>query len=284
MKSMTGYAALDAPGRRWELRSVNARGLDLRLRLPEVPGLEPLVRGALASVAQRGNVTLSLRLGEADAMLPSLDEAALARALDAVAAVQEAASSRDIALTADRATDLMALRGVFDARDAGPGLTPEEAKADLARLIAEFDADRAREGAGLHALLTAQVDAIAAVVAQATDLAPVRAAHQRETFEAALARLGTAADDAKLTTEIAALAIKSDITEELDRLRLHIDAARALLAEAAPVGRRLDFLTQEFNREANTLCAKAGMAAMTALGLELKAGIDRLREQVQNVE
>ncbi len=285
MRSMTGYAALDAPGRRWELRSVNARGLDLRLRLPDIAGLEPLVRNVLGPVAVRGTVTLSLRLGDGIVTsVPALDPAALDRALDAVAAVRAAAASREIGLIADRATDVMALRGVFETRDAGPTLSLQAAADDLTRLLAEFGADRAREGTGLRAILSRQIDEIGDLVARATALAPERAAHQSAVFGAALARLGPAAADAGVASEIAALAIRADVTEELDRLRLHVDAARALLTEEGPVGRRLDFLTQEFNREANTLCAKAGMAALTTLGLEMKSVIDRMREQVQNVE
>ncbi|MFO6463170.1 YicC/YloC family endoribonuclease [Jannaschia sp. KMU-145] len=281
MKSMTGYAALDRDGRRWEIRSVNARGLDLRLRLPDVAGLEPPIRAAVAGVAARGNVTLALRLSDSGAGAARLDAAGLDRALAALADVEARA---DLPLAPVTAADILSLRGVWEAGEAAPPAL-SVLTADLAELVAAFAADRAREGAALHALLAARVDEIAALTDAAADLAPARAAHQAEALHAALGRLtGAAMDDARIASEIAALAIKSDITEEIERLRTHVAAARTLLAEDAPVGRRLDFLTQEFNREANTLCSKSGMPELTTIGLDLKAAIDRLREQVQNVE
>nr|WP_092778514.1 YicC/YloC family endoribonuclease [Jannaschia pohangensis] len=283
---MTGYAARDADGRRWELRSVNARGLDLRLRLPEVPGLEPAARAALSGVVARGNLTLSLRLGEGEGgAVPRLDPDALAAALAVIAEVQAAAEAAGQLLAPQSATDILSVRGVYETRPATDGLTLAELQADLTDLIAAFDADRAREGAGLRQVLADQIAEIADLTERAAHLAEARADHMAETFRAALARLRDAQiDEAKLAQDIAALAIKADITEEIDRLRLHVTAARDLLTTKGPVGRKLDFLTQEFNREANTLCSKANMAEMTTLGLALKAVIDRLREQVQNVE
>ena len=287
---MTGYAALDAEGRRWDIRSVNARGFDLRLRLPDAPaGLEPMVREAVAAVVARGNVTVSLRIGTGAEGLPSLNAAGLERALEAIETVEAAAAARGLAMTPATPAQILGLRGIWDSGDSAGDLTLRTARDEVATLLREFDADRAREGAGLHAVLAAQVAEIAALTQAATDLAPARAAHGAETFRAAVARLtdaasGAALDPDRVAQEIAALAVKSDITEELDRLRTHVAAAEALLATEGPVGRRLDFLTQEFNREANTLCSKAGMAELTAIGLDLKAVIDRLREQVQNVE
>ncbi|WGH78799.1 YicC/YloC family endoribonuclease [Jannaschia ovalis] len=282
MKSMTGYAALDRDGRRWELRSVNARGLDLRLRLPEVAGLEPAARAALGAVAARGGVTLSLRLGgEAAGAAPRLDLAGLDRALDALSQVAARATQP---LAPVSAAQILGLRGVWEAGEADP--PPLDALvAALGELTTAFAADRAREGAALRAVLAEQVDEIAALTDRARALGAARADHMAEAFRAALARVAEAGlDERRVATEIAALAVKADIAEELDRLDAHVAAARALLDETKPAGRRLDFLTQEFNREANTLCSKAQMTEMTEIGLALKAVIDRLREQVQNVE
>ncbi|WP_055663750.1 YicC family protein [Jannaschia seosinensis] len=282
---MTGYAALDAHGRRWELRSVNARGLDLRVRLPDVSGLEPRARTALSVVAARGSLTLSLRMDDAGGGEgPALDEAALSRALEALARIRAAARNADVMLAEDRATDLLSLRGVWEAR-AGEAAPLTVLEGEMAELIAAWDADRVREGAGLRDVLTVQIDEIGALAERAAELAPARAEHIAAGFRDAIARVRDAGmDEARVAQEIAALAVKADVTEEIDRLRLHVDAARKLLGEDAPVGRRLDFLSQELIREANTLCAKAGMAKMTTIGLALKAVIDRLREQVQNVE
>ena len=285
MMSMTGYAALDRDGRRWEMRSVNARGLDLRLRLPELPGLEPAARAAVAAVVARGNVTLSLRLGGGGAASrPRLDPAALEAVLATLAQIRAAAEARDYTLAPDRPSDILALGGLTE-RDPDHDLTPEMAMADLADLTAAFAADRAREGAGLLGLLAGLLDEIEALTTRAADLAEARRDHIEAGFHAAVARLRDAdLDRARFAHEVAALAVRADVTEELDRLRLHVAAGRDLLAVEAPVGRRLDFLAQEFNREANTLCAKANMPEMTSIGLALKTIIDRLREQVQNVE
>ncbi|MCK0166381.1 YicC family protein [Jannaschia sp. S6380] len=286
MKSMTGYAALDRDGRRWELRSVNARGLDIRLRLPDLPGLEPAARAAIAKVAARGSVTLSLRTGEAEAEpVPTLDPAALDAAIAALAEVRAMSEARGLPLASDAAANILALRGVFEMRDASRRPTLEDAQRDLAELTAAFDADRRREGKALRGVLDGQLDRIAALTADAVKLAGARGDHIAETFRAAMARIvDQGLDEARVRQDVATLAIKADLTEELDRLSVHVAAARDLLAAEGPVGRRLDFLTQEFNREANTLCSKANMAEMTTIGLDLKSEIDRLREQVQNVE
>ena len=292
MRSMTGYAALDVPGRRWELRSVNGRGLDLRLRLPERPaGLEAAAREAVGAVAARGNVTLTLRVGGEDAgpRAAVLDPDALDAALDALARVAEAAATKGVDVVAPSAADVLTLRGVWETRADAESPAIEVLTAELAPLVAEFDAARAREGAALKRVLAGQVDAIAALADRVEALLPERAAAQADALRAAFARLAAAvpeaeATDARIAAEVATLAVRADVAEELDRLRAHVAAARDLLAADGPVGRRLDFLTQEFNREANTLCAKSGHAELTAIGLELKTVIDRLREQVQNVE
>jgi uncharacterized protein (TIGR00255 family) len=289
---MTGFAALDAPAgegapaRRWEIRSVNARGLDIRTRLPEVAGLEALVRAEVAAAAGRGNVTIALRLGDGESgPAPAIDGAGLEAALSALAQVEARAAEAGLGLAPSRATDLLSLRGVFELREAAvpPGL--DLCRADLARLLSDWTEMRALEGAELRRACAAHLDGIEAQVAAAEALGPARAAHQSRVLEEALGRISGAQVDAeRVAQEVALLAVRGDVTEELDRLRAHLAAARGLLDGEGPVGRRLDFLTQEFNREANTLCAKAQMSELTAAGLELKTLIDRLREQVQNVE
>jgi uncharacterized protein (TIGR00255 family) len=290
---MTGFAAREgaAAGWRWswELRSVNGRGLDIRLRLPDWPAdLERPVRALLQSAAGRGNVTLSLKLGreEGDAAL-ALNAAALERVLDVVAEVEARALDRDLGLAPTRAADILALRGVLDA--SGAAEDPAELRAallaDAEPLIAEFREMRGAEGASLDAVLRGQVDAIEAGIAAARALLDTRAEAAAQAFRDALGRIaGADVDEARVAQEIAVLAVKSDISEELDRLDAHVAAARDLLDGAGPKGRKLDFLTQEFNREANTLCSKAGHAELTRVGLDLKHTIDQMREQVQNVE
>ncbi len=296
MRSMTAFAS----GRgtfgefdwSWDLRSVNARGLDLRLRAPDwIAGLETGLRKRLGAALERGSVTVSLRLGrEAGAAGLAVDEAQLDAVLTALVAVEERALARGMTLAPSRAADVLAQRGVLDtprdeAADSGP-LAAAVLK-DFETVLAGFLEMRAREGAALHAVLTGQVDRIAALTEAAAGAVDARREAAAEAFRAALARVADGAvsvDADRVAQEIAVLAVKSDVTEELDRLRAHVAAARELLAAEGAVGRKLDFLTQEFNREANTLCAKSQHTDLTRIGLELKAVIDQLREQVQNVE
>ncbi len=181
------------------------------------------------------------------------------------------------------------MRGVVEAEVAAPtentGLIAELVRAAAAVFAALAEA-RAVEGAALARVLAAQLDRVAALVAAARETAEGRAAKSgallRERLEAVLAVIPV--DEARLAQELAVIAVKADVSEELDRLEAHVDAARGMIAGAGPVGRKLDFLMQEFNREANTLCSKAGAADLTAIGLELKVVVDQMREQVQNVE
>ena len=308
VNSMTGFAQRDgslalAAGEArwsWDIRAVNGRGLDLRLRLPDgVEGLEPAVRAALGAALARGSVSLSLRLirPEAGAALRVVPEA-LAAALAALQTVEAEAARQGVSLVPSSAVELMGLRGVLDS-SGNEGAEETEAAAaeaaalksallaDLAALISDLAASRAGEGARIGAVLATQTERIAALVAEARQEAEARRPAAAAALREALARvLETAqtADPGRLEQELALIAVRQDVSEELDRLEAHVAAARALLADAAPVGRKLDFLMQEFNREANTLCSKAQSPALTRIGLDLKVAIDQMREQVQNVE
>ncbi|MPL73690.1 uncharacterized protein (TIGR00255 family) [Rhodobacter sp. 140A] len=293
--SMTGFAARQGGGLghdwAWEIRSVNGKGFDLRPRLPDVEGLEAAVRAAVAAVAARGNISLTLRLARSEgAEGLRLSEPGLQAALTALARVEAAAGERGLALAPTRAADLLALRGVIEQgapEIADPAALRAALLADLAPLLDDFAAMRAAEGAQIGAVIAAQIDRIAALTEAAAEAAEARRPETAAALQAALARVLDAApgaDPQRVTQELAMLAVKADVTEEVDRLRAHVRAARALLAEAGPVGRKLDFLTQEFVRESNTLCSKSGSTALTAIGLDLKAVIDQMREQIQNVE
>lgn len=296
---MTGFAASQntfeiegvAFTAQWDLRSVNGRGLDLRLRLPDwLDGLEPQLRKRAGETLKRGNVSVSLKLARIDSReTPRLNQSALAAAVAMVLDVEAEAAGQGLHLAPITAADLLAIRGVTgqEAESIDPAPIVENLVAQVAPLLAALDQSRRAEGDALRAILTAQVNDVEVLVAQATALADDRRIAQAESLKAALERIGAAAaqaDPARLEQELALLAIKSDITEELDRLRAHVATARALLGDPEPVGRRLDFLTQEFNREANTLCSKAQHAGLTRIGLDLKTVIDQMREQVQNVE
>lgn len=295
MRSMTAFAS----GRggfgdhewAWDLRSVNARGLDLRLRVPDwVAGLETGLRKRLGEALQRGSVTLALRLGrEAGGGGLAVDLAQLDAVLDALGVVEARARARGMELAPSRAADILSQRGILEAPREDEDTAPlaRAILRDFETVLADFLAMRDREGAALHAVLSAQVDRIAALTAEAAGAVEARRDAAAEAFRAALARVtegAATADPDRVAQEIAMLAVKGDVTEELDRLGAHVAAARDLLAAEGAVGRRLDFLTQEFNREANTLCSKSQNTELTRIGLELKAVIDQLREQVQNVE
>ncbi len=290
--SMTGYATAEGAAadqrRVWEIRSVNARGLDIRLRLPEGLGaLEAPLRKLLSERLARGSVNLSLRLSRAeDGGSPAIDPTALEAALAALARVRAAAEAQGMAMAHPSPADILALRGVTDA--AGPADAPDAGTLlqEAARLLDAFAEMRLAEGAQLARILDAQLDRIAALTEAAVGAAAARGDRQAETFRANVAKLleTTDLDEDRIAQELALLAVKSDVTEEIDRLRAHVSAARALLAAGGPIGRKLDFLMQEFNREANTLCSKSGDAKLTAIGLDLKLAIDQTREQVQNVE
>ena len=290
LASMTGFGR--AAGERggtawtWELRSVNGRGLDLRLRVPGgLDALEPALREDAAGPLARGNVSATLTLKRDETPRVAPDPAMLEQVLR----LAQELAGRIPGAPAPRAETLLALPGVL--RPVQAGLDEAGETALRAELRAGFRAAldglvqaRRAEGARLAQVLTTLIDEIAALTDAAAAEAATQPMRQRDRMLAALADLQTTIPEERLAQEVALLAQRSDVREEIDRLHAHVGAARALLAEGARVGRKLDFLVQEFVREANTLCSKSTTAKLTALGLDLKAAIERLREQVQNVE
>ena len=295
VNSMTGFAARKgaAPGLdwAWDLRSVNGKGYDLRLRLPEgIAGLEAAVRGEVGRGVTRGNVSLTLKLArviEADAL--RVNTGALASVLAALHVVEDAAVEANLRLAPTTGADLLALRGVLESgsADGDTAVLLAALLADLPGLLADFARARAAEGTALTTILADQVTRIAALAATARTQAEARRPQIAATLRSNLARVidnSDGVDPSRVAMELAMLAVKADVTEELDRLEAHVTAAGALLDDAAPIGRKLDFLMQDFMREANTLCSKAASADLTRTGLDLKVVIDQMREQVQNVE
>jgi uncharacterized protein (TIGR00255 family) len=289
---MTGYArgeGAHGPWRWiWEARSVNGRGLELRFRLP--PGFD-FVEADLRRAAQkslgRGNVSVSLNLASENAGAAFvINETALAAALAAMRQIETA-----IDCERPRPEGVLALRGVVETGETG---LDEEARTGLGKaLVASFRETvsalrkaRDAEGASLLSVLSAQLARIDALVAEAQAAAENAPKLLRDRLQAQIADLLSRddIDQARLAQEAALLAVKADVREELDRLGAHLEAANALLKDKEPIGRRFDFLVQEFNREANTLCAKAPDMALKKIGLDLKTVIDQVREQVQNIE
>ncbi|MBO6776070.1 MAG: YicC family protein [Marinibacterium sp.] len=293
--SMTAFAsARGASGPwnwAWELRSVNARGLDLRLRVPDwLEGLEAGLRADLGKALNRGSVTLSLKLTRLDdSGQVQINARVLSDVLAAMAQVEDAAMEQGVTLAPSNASDVLQLRGVLDTgpTDVDPAPLVKELRALLQTLLTDFLSMRASEGAALAEILGTQIDTIETLTTQAAALAEDRSAAMEDTLRANLTRVMENVADTdpdRVAQELALIAVKADVTEEIDRLRAHVTAARELMQSAGPVGRKLDFLMQEFNREANTLCSKSQNRDLTNVGLELKAVIDQMREQVQNVE
>jgi uncharacterized protein (TIGR00255 family) len=291
--SMTGFAeahgSRDGARWRWEVKSVNGRGLDVRLRMP--PGFDEIESPARTIAAERfrrGSIQASLTFDSSESARGlKIDPAALA---SAVRIAREVAA--DTGLEPARVDGLLALKGVIVQEDALPLEAPERGRRDAAileTLATAFDAlarGRSGEGQKLLAVLTAQIGEIEALTKQAAACAAAQPALLRDKLAAQIKDMlaaGTIPDE-RLAQEVALLAVKADIREELDRLRAHVQEARTLLGAGEAVGRKLDFLSQEFNREANTLCSKSSDIALTRIGLALKAAIDQFREQAQNVE
>ncbi len=284
--SMTGFARsqghLGPWAFAWELKSVNAKGLDLRLRAPpHFDAVEIKARALLSSRLARGSVFANLTAKRAE------EEGAVR--------VNRAALDR---LLAHANLGPASLDGLLNVRGVIEVVEPEDDEAQraelektvLAALESALDAllsSRREEGAALAAVLNDRLRRIAALAAEADALPARRPEAMRERLAQQIARLMENAegfDPVRLHQEAVLLAVKADIREELDRLKAHVESAQKLLAEGGPVGRRLDFLSQELGRESNTLCAKSNDPGLTAIGLELKIEVEQLREQVQNLE
>ena len=287
-QSMTGFGAAGGSAEgyvwRWEVRSVNARGLDIRLRTPDwIDGLEIEARKALTSAFSRGSLTAQLKIdGDGDGQ----GDAQIAAALARVAEVEAQAAALGVSVVPTSAADILAMRPA--ASDASEHMEPLRSVliASLEEAIGGVREAREAEGSALDEILHAHIAEIEGLTADAKRAEAAAREARREALRDAMRHVleTVPADEGRLEQELALIAVKSDIAEEIDRLGAHISASRALLASDEPSGRKLDFLTQELNREANTLCSKASSTELTEIGLALKAVIDRVREQVRNVE
>ena len=289
--SMTGFARAqgEAPGTSWiwEVKSVNGRALDLRLRLaPGFDAVEPELRAALAQRFRRGNISANLSLSRTTAPALRVNREALSQL---VALINELTG--EVEAAPPRLDGLLALRGVVETvENEDEAVVEARRQAVLAGWSAALDqlaAARADEGARIGALLKSQLDEMAVLAAAAEGCAAAQPAAIRErlrTMLANLADLMPSMPEERVAQEVALLATRSDIREEIERLRAHIEQASELLQQDEAVGRRLDFLCQELNREANTLCSKSTDIELTRTGLSLKAVIEQFREQVQNIE
>lgn len=292
LSGMTGFGRVEGAQDDWtwavEARSVNGRNLDVRFRGP--PGFESLERTARDGAQvrfQRGQITIGLQAKRAESQAQvRINLEQVERYLDATQDLVRQGRAAPPSLDG-----LLALRGVIEVAEAEPDLeamarVEAAMAASIGAALDDLKLARDAEGVALSGVLGGLTERIAVLTGQAEALA----GEQPEVLKARFARrmaelIGDPAGlEERIVQEAAGMAVKADVREELDRLGGHVESARGLLSGEGPVGRRMDFLTQEFMREANTLCSKSALSALTAVGLELKAVIEQLREQVQNVE
>jgi len=293
LTSMTGFARSDGVYANlrwhWEIRCVNGKSMDVRCRLPYgYEHIEPDIRKLFAKYISRGNAQVSLSLKEEETTGELIiNEAALGRAVQVAKRLVEEAGA-----TAPSADGLLALKGIVElcVQEEDEGVIKArntEILTSLETALGDLVSMRKREGEQLSNVINTQLSGIAELMAEvrhemtgANELMRTRVAKQ----VARLVDASQSLDEDRLYQEAVLLAAKADITEELDRLDAHILAARDTLKVEGPIGRKLEFLIQEFNREANTLCSKSPTKEITALGLDMKAAIDQIREQVMNIE
>ncbi|OHV72327.1 YicC/YloC family endoribonuclease [Ensifer sp. LCM 4579] len=293
LQSMTGFARKEGSSGRcrwaWELRSVNGKGLDVRMRLP--PGLErlePDCRRLATQYFSRGNLQIALSLTSSETAIEAVINH---EALAAVLKLREQIGDR-VDPAPLRFDTLLTIRGIIDFREPEESESEREGRdadilAGLEQALADLKGMREKEGTALGQILSAQVDRIEqlrATVENDPSRSPQAIADRLAQQLAQVMENSSSLDRERLHVEVALLATRADLREEIDRLGAHVAAARDLLAKGGPVGRKLDFLAQEFNRESNTICSKSNAAAVSAAGIELKVVIDQFREQVQNLE
>jgi uncharacterized protein (TIGR00255 family) len=285
IRSMTAYAiaerATDGGTLACEVRAVNHRFLELGLRLPEeLRVLEPALRERISARIARGKLDFSLRLRSPEG------EGAIRVNQELITQLAAVAKELDAHFPQLRAefVDLLQYPGVLQSKSVDAEALQAHAMALLDTLLDQFIAGREREGEKLAAAISERVDAIAARAAEVRTLIPQIRAGQRLKMDARLADLAQSADPGRVEQELVLWLQKLDVDEELDRLDSHVKEIRRVLKQSEPVGRRLDFLLQEFNREANTLGSKSVDVRTTNIAVELKVLIDQIREQVQNIE
>lgn len=294
--SMTGYARAEGRDAQvswvWEAKSVNGRGLELRCRLPSGhDALEVAAREAANRKLKRGNIQLSLnvtRIVEAPAVRINHD------LLNQLLVLVDNLGPEHQNIAPARWDGILSMKGIMEPMEAEEtdaeavrALRETAMRATLEEVLDQLAQMRRSEGARIEAVLLSQLEETATLAARAAACAVLRPEAVRERVRhqvAAVLEAAPALPEDRIAQEVALIAVKADVREELDRLRAHVAAARELIEAGGPVGRKLDFLSQEFNREANTLCSKSSDVELTRVGLDLKSVIDQFREQVQNIE
>ena len=273
----------------WELRAVNGKGLDVRLKFPSgMERIEPAMRKLCVAQLSRGNVQASLSVrNSTGGLVPTVNEAALEKVLSNLVNIEQ---ENDVQLSTG--AQILGLRGVLDLAEPEIGdeekeVLDEDILNGLGKALSSLNEHRGNEGAALTKILLGHLKRVGILIGKAEKDPSRDSSTITAKLKNQLAQLGVAEtdlDNDRLYQEVALLVTKADIREELDRLTAHTVAARELIAKGSPVGRKLEFLAQEFNRESNTLCSKSNSVSLTEIGLELKVVIDQFREQILNVE
>lgn len=292
---MTGFTRVagqhDTTGWTWEIRSVNGKGLDVRVRLPYgYEALEAIVRDVAGKILKRGSVSVSLTVNRTSAESAYRVNRELLESLLALS--DELKDEKRLSNEPPRLDTLLTIRGAVEASEGEDD--PEEAEerqklmaTSLREALEALLGVRQAEGARLEVILRDRLSELDGLCNEADGAASLRTEAIRDKLAQQvqdLLDMSPALSEERLAQEVAVLAVKGDIREELDRLKSHIEGARGLLDEGVAVGRKLDFLCQEFNREANTLCSKSGDIELTRIGLAMKAAVDQFREQALNIE
>lgn len=295
LSSMTGFTRVagqhDTTGWTWEIRSVNGKGLDVRVRLPYgYEALEAIVRDVAGKTLKRGSVSVSLTVNRTSAESAYRVNRELLESLLALS--DELKDEKRLSNEPSRLDTLLTIRGAVEASEGEDD--PEEAEerqklmaTSLREALEALLGVRQAEGARLEVILRDRLSELDGLCNEADGAASLRTEAIRDKLAQQvqdLLDMSPALSEERLAQEVAMLAVKGDIREELDRLKSHIEGARGLLEEGVAVGRKLDFLCQEFNREANTLCSKSGDIELTRIGLAMKAAVDQFREQALNIE
>ena len=297
IQSMTGFASsqgkLDQFSWSAEIRSVNNRGLDIKVRVPDwIDGFEAITRGILQKHISRGSVSMHFKLRSSHKPTTGmhLDSYALEQALNALNFIEDRALNRGINLAPSKASDLLQSSILTAEEELKPNemsLLKSHLVSTCEDLVVDFSLSRRAEGQELEKVLKNQLTDLEKLLHAAIELLPDREKHQADSIKSQLMSVLKDAgqvDPQRIAQELAIIAIRSDITEELDRLKVHLVSTRDILSTGGIIGRKMDFLMQELSREANTLCSKSQNAELTNIGVEIKVLIDQMREQVQNVE
>jgi uncharacterized protein (TIGR00255 family) len=294
---MTGYASGSAQvgsiSLDLEIKSVNSKSLDLKIYLPEyLSSLENDLRQVASDKVFRGSVVLKIKVSQRSELSNEyvLNDQVLNTVIEKIQNIEKICEKKNIPLEPLKASDFLAIKGVWE-EDKNASTFIDDMKSVILdrtnELIESLLEARKKEGQGLLTILADKLASILALHKAAEEILPERSKHLEKNFKSLIDKImseHSQLDENKIEHEIAIIAIKQDITEELDRLKVHILSMQDLLNSTGAIGKKLDFLSQELNREVNTICSKSQYSALTKIGIEMKTLVDQFREQVQNVE